>query len=163
MKNKDVATNLTNCYLEIREIKAIIYKNKTAKSSAYLTKYALMRICGCIEYNFKNLIIERITHKRTNKQIKNFLDKKFQTQAQSIEYSRICYTLRSFDADWQKRLKNDLDGSPHKNQIISALNSLSDVRNSFAHGGSSTITIDDLYAHLMYSIALLKKVDACLK
>jgi hypothetical protein len=159
MNNPDVDLLLTQCRSELTHVQdSINTLGVTSPVSPYLTKYAVVRACGVVEVSFKALIAD-FCNKRSKKQVKRYIALKITRSSANPSHSKIVEMLDQFDENWKSAFKTNLSSDPGKNQLLDSLQSLVDARNEFAHGGSPTLSINDVITHFDHARKVLEHVD----
>lgn len=159
MNNTDVDLLLNQCRAELIHVRdSISTLGITSAVTPYLTKYAVIRACGSIEVSFKSLIADFCT-KRSKKQVKRYIATKVTRGSANPSHKNILDTLNQFDEDWKKNFKNNLKADADKALLLNSLQSLVDARNEFAHGGSPTVTINDVIVHFDHARRIVEHVD----
>jgi hypothetical protein len=159
MNNPEVQRLLDDCSTELSQVKTLIDNLGVASNIApYLTKYSLIRACGTIEQAFKSIICD-FCSRRSKKQVKRFLEQHVRDSSMNPSYSNICKLLKQFDEDWHTQFKTSIDNVPDKTTWMTALQSLVDARNDFAHGGNPSASIGDVIIYYQHSRAVIEKLD----
>lgn len=159
MNNLEASIALKSCLEEFDAISKLIEGlGHTSKPIPYLTKYALIKACGTIEFCFKTIIAD--IHRNQTKQIKNFIDKNIRMSSMNPSKSNICKTLSLFDDAWNREFKEKLKEHSNVKRIEDSLDSLNNSRNTFAHGGSITLTFDTIKTYLIDAIEVVKILDS---
>jgi glutathionyl-hydroquinone reductase len=135
MNNTTVEQLVSDCENELARITDIIdalgpFNNLVP----YLTKYAIIKVCGTLEQSFKTIIADH-NHISQSQQIRNFIDASIRKSSMNASFKNIYSTLKKFDTNWHNLFKTKLRNIPHYSRLTSSLNSLNDERNCFAHGG----------------------------
>lgn len=142
---------LDDCELELAEIEKIISKlSSFDKQVHFLTRYAIIISAAAMEKVCKELITN-YCETGANAQMKSFLNKNFREQALNVKYALICKTLNRFDDDWNRTFKTDLNRLKSAGKWKTSLDSLIDLRNSFAHGGRPTTTFKAVHEYFRHS------------
>ena len=158
MNNADVEKVLNDSYDDLQRVKAIIDSlGMSSKIVPYLNNYAIIKACGTMEVAFKTIITDYCSN-RSKKQVKEFLTKKIRDNSMNPSYNNILRTLGDFDDAWKKQFKDNVNAHIQKDIIFTSIDSLVDARNSFAHGGNPSLSINDTityYLHFRKAIELL--------
>ena len=143
MNNSDALQNIESCREELKRIDMLITNmlGHTSPIVPYLTKYAIIRSCGTIEYCFKAIVSDVFSGH--SPQIANYVDSTIRYSSMNPSKENIHKILKKFDDMWNENFKQELNSLPDKNRVISSLNSLNSARNSFAHGNLSSSTFDE--------------------
>lgn len=136
---------------ELKDIQNKINSNVGDSINSYLLSYAVIKITGSIEAEFKKCIFEKVTE-GSNKIIKDYLTKKIINNSSNPKTGKIESILGEFNSEWSKIF------SDKTKEIIDAanLNSLVALRNSFAHGSTINTSIENL---IKYSESGFKIID----
>ena len=160
MNNADVDLHLTQCRAELSHVEnAVKALGVMSPVTPYLSHYAIIRACGAVEVSFKSLIAD-FCSKRSKKQIKRYIHLRIKRGSANPSQKNILEILNQFDEDWKKNFKSNMKADPNKQQLLDSLQSLVDARNEFAHGGSPTMTIDDVILHFDRARRVVEHVDA---
>lgn len=159
MNNSDVDLLLTRCRSELTHVQASIDAlGITSPVSPYLAKYAVIRACGVVEVSFKALIAD-FCNKRSKKQVKRYIALRITRSSANPSHGKIVEMLNQFDENWKNAFKANLGADPARAHLLDSLQSLVDARNEFAHGGSPTLSINDVIRHFDHARQVLEHVD----
>lgn len=159
ISNQSVNESLRRCIDELDKIEKFIEAvGSTAHQVPYLTRYAIVRACGAIEYGFKTLISDIHIHSQTP-QLKMFVDKKFRNSSMNPSYDNIIKSLESFDENWKSNFLLKIKNLPHKEKTLDALKSLNQARNVFAHGGIPTTSFTSVKDYFQECIKVLQIIE----
>ncbi|HSI44156.1 MAG TPA: HEPN domain-containing protein [Methylotenera sp.] len=159
INNKSVSERIELCIDEFTKITSIIEGiGSMSHPVPYLTRYAIVRACGAIEYGFKTIISDANSNEQTE-QIKRFIDKKFRNSSINPSYSNICKSLSEFDESWAEKFKKEIDSNTDKARILDSLDSLNQARNSFAHGGSPSASFLNVKSYFSDSVRVLESIE----
>jgi hypothetical protein len=64
-----------------------------------------------------------------------------------------------FDEDWAKNFKSKINSHAEKSKIFTAIDSLVDCRNEFAHGGNPNLSVYDVINYFNDAKILLHLLD----
>lgn len=144
MMNNITAYNaLKDCIDEFSKIKEIEEKDGIKNPYLrYIPQYALIKACGTIEFCFKTIIAD--FHNDATSQIQNYITKYLRDNSRNPTYNNICNTLKDFDSDWEINFKQNLNSRRDYYRLVSSLNSLNNLRNTFAHGRSVNSSLNDI-------------------
>jgi hypothetical protein len=160
MNNSDVDLLLNQCRSELDHVQtSIVTLGVVSPIAPYLAKYAVIRACGAVEVSFKALVAD-FCSKRSKKQVKKFIALKIVRSSTNPSHDKIVEMLSQFDDNWRKMFKANIGSDPNKAQLLDSLQSLVDARNEFAHGGSPTLSINDVIKHFDHARRVLEHVDA---
>lgn len=158
MDNKEIEKEIRKCKTELKNISNI--KKVVGSSSlimGFLTKYALIKACGTIEYAFKSIISDFAQEEK--EELQTYLSNKIRNNSQNPTYQNMLNTLNDFSESWKNDLKTTIDSLPDKSKILLSLESLNNARNEFAHGGDPSTTFDDVKNYFFSSCVILEKID----
>ena len=158
MKNENAQDSIDSCLPELSKIETLIeFLGHTSPVIPYLTKYAIIRACGTIEYSFKTIIADLHTG---SPQVLNYIDKTIRSSSMNPSLDNISRTLKQFDDNWKTDFKNKLNTHEHSDRLKTSLNSLNSARNSFAHGQTSTATFENIKSYFEDAVVIIDIVDA---
>ena len=158
MNNQIVMKMLTECNVELNHIRDLInVLGEHALSTPYVKKYAVIRASGSIGIGFKTIIADRVD-KDSHQQLKNFVARKIRKSSANPKLEKIEELLNEFDENWQKQFKESIALSD-KPTLKNALTKLVDTRNSFAHGGSAGLEINDTIIFFNHGCEVLRLLD----
>lgn len=159
ISNPSVYERIESCLDEFHKIRCIIDgMGSMSHPVPYLTRYAIIRACGAIEYGFKTIISDANTHGQPE-QIKNFINKKFRHSSMNPSLTNIISSLKGFDEQWACNFKQILDGYEHNQKIKSSLKSLTDARNAFAHGGAPSTSFSSIENYFEDCVKVLESIE----
>lgn len=163
MNNKDAEENLKACSDDLKRIKTLIddLLGHTSPVVPYLTKYAIVKSCGSIEYSFKAIVADSLSDH--NERISTYLDHTIRNSSMNPSKENIFNTLKKFDLDWLKQFKLDLNSHEHSDKIKTSLASLNTSRNSFAHGDNPSATFENISEYFYDSVEVIKLLDNIVK
>lgn len=160
MNNADVELGLNSCTDELERIIDLIDAlGKTSNAVPYLSKYAIIRACGAIEQAFKAVVAD-FCIKRARKQIKRYVNKRVRESSANPSFDKICGMLGDFDGDWNKDFKAAVKANVNHEKLKNSLQSLVDLRNEFAHGGSPSVTMKDVKAYFVDAKVIIEALDS---
>lgn len=160
MNNTQVESIILDAIQEFKQLELLVSQvGSTSPMSKYLTKYALIKACGTVEYAYKNIIAD--CHNQASSQVRNFIDTMVRESSQNPTLDNIRGTLKKFDKAWRDTFNNELSTHPDKDKLTLSLSSLNNERNAFAHGGNCSATfqnIKDYFTDALEIIYILDKV-----
>ena len=163
ISNISAKDRISSCFSEFEKIRHMIEgMGATSNPVPFLTRYAIIRAAGTIEFSFKTIICDAHGNAQT-KQIKNFIDKKFRNSSTNPSYENICSSLNSFDEEWNKKFKDIIKNIPQKSKILDSLNSLNEARNSFAHGGVPSTSFNSVYEYFQDSLKIISAIEIAIE
>jgi len=162
MNNLSALTLLQQCEFDLQRIDLIIQAlGSTNNAVPYLTKYAIIKVCGTLEQCFK-IIISDFSCLGQSTQVKKFIDISFRESSINPNLDNIHKSLKKFDEQWNENFKNLLNVDPDVNRIRSSITSLNNARNEFAHGGNPTLTFTDLNSYFTDTKKIIEFIDQSL-
>lgn len=158
MNNQSVEQDCIDCMGTLDSIRHHIESNPLMAMNEHLNKYSVVMACGIIERSIKKIIYDRVTC-NSEECIKKYLEKNVVKKAINPNYQNIINALlKPFDRFWEQKFKQDMD--QNFSQEREHLNSLVDLRNSIAHGGSSTPTIGNIIDYFDSSLKIIRLLDS---
>ena len=158
MNNLNVTQLLDECKQELESIKALLIGlGECANPTTYIKKYAVMRASGSIETGFKTIIADRVD-RDSHKQLKNFVARKIRNSSTNPTLGAIENLLSEFDQDWRAQFDEKIALSD-KPKLKDSLNNLVKARNSFAHGGTNLLSIDETILYFCSGCEVLRILD----
>ena len=158
MNNDNASSSIESCIQELDRIETLIENllGHTSPIIPYLTKYAIVRTCGTIEYCFKTIIAD--LHVGTP-QVLNYIDKTIRQSSMNPSINNICTTLKKFDENWNNTFLEKIRNHEHPQRLRDSIDSLNNARNSFAHGGTPTSTFDNVRNYFNDTVILIQMLD----
>ena len=129
------------------------------KTRAYLTKYALIKSCGTIEFVYRSLVAYYFDQSNLS-QVPTYIDKTVREGSMSAKYDNMSGLLGKFDDTWRANFKNAVAQHPDSQRIISSTNSLVTNRHQFAHGKTPTATFNDIKQYYTDALELIRIMDS---
>jgi hypothetical protein len=158
MKNVNSRSSIEQCAAEFERILQIIDGlGQMSNVVPFLTKYAIIRACGTIEYCFKTIISD--LHAGNSLQVQNYIDNTIRNSSMNPSMTNIYKTLNKFDYSWNNNFKKRLKQHPDFTRIKYSIDSLNTARNSFAHGNSTSSSFDSIRNYFQDCIILLEILD----
>ena len=159
MNNSDADILIDNCNIELRKIEMIINgMGPLSNVVPYLTRYSIIKSCGTIEQCFKTIISD-FCSTSNSAQANTYIDTKFRNSSMNPSYENICKSLKEFDAQWTTEFKEKIKEITNHKKALQSLSSLNEARNEFAHGGTPTVTFDNVLEYFRDSILVIEKLD----
>lgn len=156
INNTDVNQKLQASIDELDNIINIIDSlGQISRPSPYLSKYAIILASGTIESCFKIIIADFLLLHTTNESLSSFINNAIRETSKNPSYQNIINVLKGINRELSQKFKDKVGELEHKEQILSALESLVENRNSLAHGGSPTTTASQVKNHFEYAIKVL--------
>lgn len=106
---------------------------------AHLYKFGTVLVCGYIERAMEIIIMERLSY-RAQPRILSFIQSLFK-RGRNMDTKGIGELLRRFDNEWYRAFDRliQADSSTHD-----GVSSCYDIRNTIAHGGTATVSLNRL-------------------
>jgi len=104
-----------------------------------MAKHGIVLICGFVERCVEEIVLDRIKS-LANVRVQNFVKGHFK-RGTNYNFVAIASLLERFDLDWASNFRNLLDG---RDDLVEAIRSAYEVRNSIAHGGTANKGLDDV-------------------
>lgn len=144
---------LNDCTIEIQSIEGWISDHPFDSNVRFLTAYAVIRTCGTIEFVLKQMLFDHLTN-GANEEANSYLSKSIIDSSFNPSPGQIYRILENIKSDWKIELENAIKGSNEKGQLTS----LVDLRNSFSHGATITVSINDVKNYYNSGIWILQKL-----
>lgn len=159
MNNPEAQNSINLCREELQRIKTLIEDllGHTSPIVPYLTKYAIVRACGTIEYSFKTIIAD--LHTGNTPQVANYIDNTIRNSSMNPSISNICSTLKKFDEEWNTTFKQKINNHVHGQRLKDSIDSLNNARNSFAHGGTPTSSFENVSEYFEDTVLIINMLD----
>ena len=151
---------INDCTAELNDIEIKINALPPLdRTKAYLTKYALIKASGTVEFVYRSIVADYF-EQFSVPQIDHFLEKKIRTGSFSAKYEVMSNLLMQFDDNWGRMFKTNIKTRADGQQIIDASNSLVTNRHSFAHGKEPKATFNDIKQYYHDLLELVKEFDS---
>jgi hypothetical protein len=121
-------------------------------TKAYLTYYLCVRVSGFIEDCVRTVFSDYVDANSKNS-VKTFAIAKLK-KFPNPTWSAILALTKDFDENWAKQLKTNVD-----NSCSDAVDSIVTNRNIIAHGGSSSITLNELEGYYRKAIQVIDELE----
>jgi hypothetical protein len=158
MRNNTVSSVVTDCHDEFKKIEHIILGlGRMHHIMPFLTKYAIIRGCGAIEFSYKTIICD--AHVVPNPRTNNFIDEMLRNSSMNPSIDNIYRSLKRFDDGLGIELSRRLKLRPDRRKVESSLKSLNEARNAFAHGGHPTTSFEQAVEYFNDSLAIIEILD----
>ena len=142
-------------HLELDKISNWINSNKLDFKVNYLNAYSVIKASGTIERIFKSMIYDRMSE-GANDETCHYLTKKILDASYNVSFKKIQNILEGINPEWFKELKSRVS---QKNNLQNDLNSLIQLRNTFAHGNSINESIDAIIGYYESGMLVLEELD----
>lgn len=158
MNNQNAQSSIDSCLEELDRIDTLIVNllGHTSPIIPYLTKYAIVRACGTIEYCFKTIIADLHTG---SPQVMNYIDSTIRSSSMNPSISNICNTLKKFDEDWNSSFTSKIRDYEHPQRLRDSIESLNNARNSFAHGGTPSSSFENVRNYFNDTVTIIEMLD----
>jgi len=158
MENKFAEEVMLTCSQELQDISVLLsHPSSTQPASDYIKKYAVIRASGSIESAFKRIIADKVEI-GCHEQIKNFIHRKIRSASYNSKLGTIENLLVDFDTRWKAKFAEKIS-LENKIVLAESLSNLVTERNSFAHGGSSELSIDLTIKYFNDGFKVIKILD----
>jgi len=159
MNNGEVHDYLVECWKEVKELESIIkHLGSTDKKSSFLTKYTLIRCCGTFEVSYKT-VIARCAGFKLCSRTEKYIESSIVASSNNPNIHNMLNLLKKFDKSWSSSFESRIDNHNRKSRIKSAVKNLVNLRNSFAHGQSTTTTFHDVKSYFVEACRVVKILD----
>lgn len=156
--NGEFRNESESCMQELKRIENWIQINAFHENVRYLIFYSIVRACGFIETNIKNLIFEYIS-KDCKNETKKFLEKYTIKKSTNPRPEYIIELLGNLSDEWKNQF---IKITKHSNDIVN-LSSLVSLRNGFSHGNCSVVcSISNVICYFESGINIINIVDSIL-
>lgn len=160
INNESVLESINNCLRELIQIEHLIEGiGGTSPVVQYLTRYAIIKSCGTIEYSFKTIICD-YNYSSHNNQVRKFIDGRFRNTPTNPNLDNIIKGLKQFDDNWSANFNRKVKELPNKEKLCSSLSSLNTARNTFAHGGTPNTTFSNVKDYFTDSVKFIELIDS---
>ena len=161
--NQSLKKLIDDCNDEISDIAVKISSlPKLDSNIKYLTKYALIKTCGTLEYVYRSIVADFLDLTASS-QVQSYIDKKIRSGSMGVKYESMCNLLCAFDTNWEKEFKQKINALPNKQRLIDAAKSLAENRNSFAHGKEPLATFSEICDYYNDTLQLVWLLDSVVK
>jgi|SRR6218665_542208 len=162
MTNVRAIQLLDDCKLDLDRIDLIIMALGSTNSAVpFLTKYAIIKVCGTLEQCFKTIISDFATHMQ-GIPARNFIDITFRESSMNPNIDNIYKSLSKFNDVWKNSFKGLINGNPlsDRDRILASIKSLNNARNQFAHGGNPTTSFTDVQNYFTDVTLIIQYLDS---
>ena len=158
MYNTDVEELLNNCKTELIRIEHLILGvGSTHDVSHYLTKYALMNICGTLERAYKGIIVDH--YKSFSRELARFIDINVTDASLNASYDNICKVLGMFSEQKKNDFKERIQNLEEHNRYLLSFSSLNNQRNNLVHGLHMNASFLDIKEQFNDSLFIINVLD----
>lgn len=157
----DVQANIDNCRADLDKIWHLMEALGTMTPvSGYLTKFAIIRICGTLEVCYKSIIADY--YEAFSPELQRYIGIHVRSASLNAQYESICKVLKEFSEEKHNKFKDIISSIINKEQIITAMAELNNARNKVAHGNSTAMSFNDMKQKFEDTIVILEKLDEVL-
>lgn len=142
-------------HLELDKISNWINSNKLDFKVNYLNAYSVIKASGTIERIFKSMIYDQMAE-GANEDTCYYLTKRILDASYNVNFKKIQNILEGINPEWFKELKSRVS---KKNNLKNDLNSLIQLRNTFAHGNSINESIDTIIGYYESGTLVMEELD----
>lgn len=162
-KNPDCQVIYAQCVSELSAIDTLL-KNKSPgdKDVPYLTRYAIIVSASTLENICKTMIAD-YCESGANAIAKQYIYKTFRKKPLNVKYKTLCSTINNFNDKWRTDFKTDIKSKKNGQKWIDGLNSLVDLRNSFAHGGRPTNSFNEVHDYFKRAVRVIMILERKIK
>lgn len=129
-------------------------KNKFDSKTRYLISYAVVKASGTVEVIFKNMIYNYLIV-GANEKAKGYLEKAIIDSSCNPNTGNMSNMLQNISPEWRTLFDQQVKQSGEKDK----LNSLVQLRNDFAHGGSILVSIETVIKYFDSAVKILNILD----
>lgn len=139
----DVQANIDNCKDDLNKIWHLIEGIGTINPiSGYLTRFALIRICGTLEVCYKSIIADY--YEAFSPELQRYIGIHVREASLNAQYNSISKVLGEFSEEKCRLFKTRISSLENKEQVITAMSDLNTARNEVAHGYSTTMSFNEM-------------------
>lgn len=154
---------LAECNAELENIDNMLEKMEPLdKAKQYLTKYALIKACGTLEYVYKSIVADFFDCSEIS-QIHTYIEETVRKGSRSATYEKMCDLLGMFDENWKTQFKVTIKQHDDGQRMIDSAKSLVANRHLFAHGKNPTATFKDIQQYYKYASQLITIMDGIVR
>mgnify|MGYP006994345604 FL=1 len=129
-------------------------KNQFDSKTRYLISYAAVKASGTVEVIFKNMIYNYLIV-GANEKAKGYLEKAIIDSSCNPNTGNMSNMLQNISPEWRTLFDQQVKQSGEKDK----LNSLVQLRNDFAHGGSILVSIETVIKYFDSAVKILNILD----
>lgn len=162
MYNNTAEDLFNTCTADLARIDSYIASiGSTNPASNFLTKYALMHICGTLERVYKIIITDY--YKRFSHELERFIDKNVSDASLNATYDNICKVLKLFSESKSIEFKSRVHALPNHDRILSSFTSLNNLRNDLVHGRSMNASFSEIRTLFQEVSVIIVELDNVLQ
>ncbi|MBA0188163.1 HEPN domain-containing protein [Pectobacterium odoriferum] len=159
INNQNALERIENCLNELIKIEHLIEgMGSMSHPVSYLTRYAIIKSCGTIEYSFKTIICD-YNYSSHSAQAKKFIDGKFRNSSMNPSFSNIIKGLEQFDENWSMSFNKKIKTHPSKDKLHTSLSSLNTARNTFAHGNNPSTSFNNVKEYFIDAVKIIELME----
>lgn len=152
--NGDCAQLISDTTDDLSTIKDFIDSNKLNPLNRHLICFAVVKSSGTIEYIYKNIIFDALSEGANLNSIQ-FLEAIIMGSSSNPNTGNMQRLLESINKEWSASFIQQIKGIQEK----ADLNSLVDLRNTFSHGSSISISIENVQRYFVSGCQVLAILD----
>lgn len=157
---KDLEDMIENCNVELSDIdKKLCAMHSFDETKKYLTKYALIKASGTVEYVYRSIVADYFSQFNIV-QIECYLDNKIRKGSCSALYGNMKNILGQFDNNWEKEFSDKVKNRIDKDKLVKSADSLVKNRHAFAHGREPSATFSDIMQYYKDVLVLIQIFDS---
>lgn len=158
MNNQNFLTNIDESKEDLQRIRNLISAiGSMSPVAGYLTKFALIRVCGTLEICYKTLIAD--FYESVSPEMQRYITIHVREASLNAKYENIKKVLKEFSEEKSNDYKNIINARVDKEQILAAMSTLNTARNEVAHGGNMALSIADICNHFEKAVCVLEELD----
>lgn len=132
---------LNDCAIELTRIQGSVMSDRFSSNNRFLISYAVVKASGTVERVVKQMLYEKISNGATQEG-KEFLTRVIVNASYNPSPGKIEQLLGQMNTTWAVAFKETVNSDDK-----AKLKSLVNLRNSFAHGDTITVPIEDIIAY----------------
>lgn len=149
---------IEDCNAEMNDIESKLTSlDAFDKTKLYLTKYALMKASGTLEFVFRSIVADFFDD--CSSQVVTYIEKTVRTGSMSSTYDNMKSLLKKFDDAWASEFQSRVNSASDKQRIIDSAKSIVTNRHSFAHGREPTATFGEIKTYYTDALQLINILD----
>ena len=157
----DNIRKISDCKLELNNIREWINKNNLHSNVRYLVAYSVVKASGTIEIVFKSMVYDLLAE-NASLETKSYLTRMIIDSSCNPSTGNIGKILEQINVDKKKAFDINIKEAPEGMEQKANLNSLVSLRNDIAHGRSIGSTINTVTKYFDSGVEVLNILDAVL-
>ncbi len=158
MINNIAKNAIDDCHAELTRISGIIEGvGSTSPLSGYLTKYAIIRICGTLEVCYKTIIADY--YENIAPQLGKFIGCHLRDASMNPTYNNICAALGRLDEAKKTTFKTSVTALVNYDNLVHAFDILNKTRNDVAHGANCNLSFNDMKTRFSEALQIIEILD----